>query len=150
MFKLLIRSIVFTLIVFSSAHANLGNLTNSDSNNSNIIKGKAALQEESWSTAINLFEKALAGQPDSADIHNFLGYAHRKSGDIDKALEHYEMALDINPDHKSTLEYLGEAYISLGNLELANAQLDRLKSLCATIPCEELNELEQALLRAAR
>ena len=150
MFQLLIRSIALTFLFLSSGHANLGNLNDSGSEHSAMVEGKVALQEENWSAAINLFEKALTAQPDSADIHNFLGYAHRKSGDIDKALEHYEMALEINPDHKSTLEYLGEAYISLGDLERANAQLSHLKSLCTPIPCEELKELEQALLRATK
>ena len=150
MFQLLIRSIALTFLFLSNGHANLGNLNDSGSEHSAMVEGKVALQEENWSTAINIFEGVLEQLSDSADVHNFLGYAHRKSGDIDKALEHYEMALEINPDHKSTLEYLGEAYISLGDLERANAQLSRLKSLCTPIPCEELKELEQALLRATK
>jgi tetratricopeptide (TPR) repeat protein len=150
MFQLLIRSIALTFLFLSSGHANLGNLNDSGSEHSAMVEGKVALQEENWSAAINIFEGVLEQLSDSADVHNFLGYAHRKSGDIDKALEHYEMALEINPDHKSTLEYLGEAYISLGDLERANAQLSHLKSLCTPIPCEELKELEQALLRATK
>ena len=78
MFQLLIRSIALTFFLLSSGHANLGNHKDSGSENSAKVEGKVELQEENWSTAINIFEGVLEQLSDSADVHNFLGYAHRK------------------------------------------------------------------------
>ncbi len=132
------------------AKANLGDIDEDDLDNPLIVEGKELLQNEDWTAAITRFESALDTTPNSADLHNFLGYAYRKSGDLDKAFLHYDKALEINPDHKAAIEYLGEAYIANGDLANAMAQLQKLKRLCSPIPCEELRELEQALENASR
>ena len=136
--------------VITLAQANLGDIDEGDLDNPLIVEGKELLQNEDWTAAIIRFESALDTTPNSADLHNFLGYAYRKSGDLDKAFLHYDKALEINPDHKAAIEYLGEAYIANGDLANAMAQLQKLKRLCSPIPCEELRELEQALENASR
>ena len=145
---------IFLLVTSISFHgaslANLGEVDGAELENPIIAEGKAALQQEDWSTAIAAFEQALENLSTSADLQNFLGYAYRKSGDLSKALEHYRIALEINPDHKGALEYLGEAYITLGDLKSAKIQLERLKHLCSPIPCEELKALQQAITHAAQ
>ena len=146
--KFLIQLIVIASMSCALSYANLGDVDDADLENPMIEKGKAALQQEDWSTAIATFEQALENLSGSADLQNFLGYAYRKSGDLDKALEHYRIALEINPDHKGALEYLGEAYITLGDLKSAKIQLERLKHLCSPIPCEELKALQQAITNA--
>ena len=147
MFKFFIKLIAIISLGCSLSHANLGDLGEDDLEHSTVTQGKSALQEEDWEGAITFFEKALESLSGSADVHNFLGYAYRKSGNLDKALENYGLALDINPDHKGALEYLGEAYITLGDLINANVQLKRLKRICAPIPCEEAIELELSIKR---
>ena len=132
------------------AQANLGDIDEDDLDNPLIVEGKELLQNEDWAAAVIRFELALDTTPNSADLHNFLGYAYRKSGDLDKAFLHYDKALEINPDHKAAIEYLGEAYIANGDLANAMVQLQKLKRLCSPIPCEELRELEQALENASR
>jgi Flp pilus assembly protein TadD len=136
--------------VITLAQANLGDIDEGDLDNPLIVEGKELLQNEDWTAAITRFESALDTTPNSADLHNFLGYAYRKSGDLDKAFLHYDKALAINPDHKAAIEYLGEAYIAKGDLTNATVQLQKLKRLCSPIPCEELRELEQALERASK
>ncbi|MDA0237656.1 MAG: tetratricopeptide repeat protein [Proteobacteria bacterium] len=150
MIRFLIQLSVIVSICCPVSYANLGDVDESDLDNPIIQKGKAALQEEDWSAAIIIFEQALQDLSGSADLQNFLGYAYRKSGDLAKALNHYELALKINPDHKGALEYLGEAYITLGDLKSAKIQLERLKHLCSPIPCEELKELQQAITHATQ
>ena len=132
------------------AQANLGDIEEDELDNPLIVEGKELLQNEDWAAAVTRFESALDTTPNSADLHNFLGYAYRKSGDLDKAFLHYDKALAINPDHKAAIEYLGEAYIAKGDLTNATVQLQKLKRLCSPIPCEELRELEQALENASR
>jgi len=78
------------------AQANLGDIDEDDLDNPLIVEGKELLQNEDWTAAITRFESALDATPNSADLHNFLGYAYRKSGDLDKAFLHYDKALEIN------------------------------------------------------
>ena len=139
--KFLIQLIAIASMTCTLSYANLGEVDDTDLENPMIEKGKAALQQEDWSTAIAAFEQALENLSGSADLQNFLGYAYRKSGDLGKALEHYRMALEINPDHKGALEYLGEAYITLGDLKSAKIQLEQLKHLCSP----ELTQMGQTL-----
>ena len=53
-------------------------------------------------------------------VLNYLGYSHRKAGRIQVGLGYYQEALRINPDYVLAREYLGEAYLTLG--DLASAQ----------------------------
>jgi tetratricopeptide (TPR) repeat protein len=148
MFKFFIKVAFISSLCCALSYANLGDLDDDDLEHPIVKEGKAALQQENWEDAILLFEEALKDLSGSADVQNFLGYAYRKSGNLNKALEHYGLALEINPDHKGALEYLGEAYITLGDLSNANVQLKRLKRICSPIPCEEVKELELAIKRA--
>jgi tetratricopeptide (TPR) repeat protein len=79
-----------------------------------------------------------------ADAQNWLGYAYRKSGDLDAAFLHYDKALAINPKHRGAHEYLGEAYLMTGNLARAEEHLKILDQLC-WLPCTEYTQLKTAV-----
>ena len=108
-------------------------------------EGKAAIEAQNWAGAIEILGKTAEAFPDSADTQNFLGYAYRKSGDLDAALRHYQRALEINPAHKHAHEYLGEAYLMKDDLAGAQQHLAELAKICAPIPCEEYRELKRAV-----
>lgn len=79
-----------------------------------------------------------------ADIYNLLGFSFRKSGDLTKAATYYAKALDFDADHKSALEYQGEMFVEMGQIDKARANLARLVKLCPT-GCEEREDLEKAI-----
>jgi hypothetical protein len=56
-------------------------------------------------------------------------------------------ALDIDPDNVATREYLGEGYVSKGQLDLAYLELAEIEQRCGT-RCEEYQALEKAMLSA--
>ena len=66
-----------------------------------------------------------AADPDNADAWNLTGFASRKLGDYTRSEAAYDRALAINPKHKGALEYKGELYLTLGNLEGAEQMLAR-------------------------
>jgi tetratricopeptide (TPR) repeat protein len=83
---------------------------------------------------------ALAGRYDEAisvlvmakdktdpGILTYLGYAHRKSGRIGVGLGYYQEALVNNPNATLTREYMGEAYLQLGDLAGARQQLAEIE-----------------------
>ena len=47
-------------------------------------------------------------------------------------------------DHRGAHQHLGEAYLVVGDLVLAQAQLEALKRICL-VPCDEQRDLEQAI-----
>jgi tetratricopeptide (TPR) repeat protein len=109
--------------------------------------GVAAIQSEHFAEAIRQLEAYTAKEPrnaDDADAQNWLGFAYRKSGNLDAAFMHYDKALAIDPKHRGAHEYLGEAYLMSGNLDKAEEHLRILDKLC-WLPCEQYTMLKQAV-----
>jgi tetratricopeptide (TPR) repeat protein len=118
--------------------------------------GKAAFDRENWPEVIEHMTRVIAQRPWHDDAYNLMGFAYRKLGDYEKALEAYDRALELNPHHRGALEYLGEAYLELDQPELAKSMLDRLAAECQRIAvgaagsgtwqsgCEEWQELKEA------
>ncbi len=106
--------------------------------------GKKAVEAGNWKTALDSFERVASRDPNNADAQNYLGYAWRKSGNLDLAFKHYNEALRLNPRHKGAHEYIGEAYLMVKNLAKAEEHLARLDKLCF-FPCEEYSELKKAV-----
>jgi tetratricopeptide (TPR) repeat protein len=106
--------------------------------------GKKAVDAHDYKAALDSFNRALAKEPNSADIHNYLGYSWRKSGKLDMAFKHYNQALQIDPKHKGAHEYIGEAYLMVNDLPKAEEHLARLDKICF-FTCEEYRELRQAI-----
>nr|WP_255428084.1 tetratricopeptide repeat protein [Ramlibacter cellulosilyticus] len=77
-------------------------------------------------------------------MQNSLGYALRQAKDYDGAFRHYRKALQFDPRHRGAHEYIGEAYLLVGDVASAEKHLASLKSICM-LPCEEMRELEKAI-----
>jgi Flp pilus assembly protein TadD len=106
--------------------------------------GKKAVEAKNWDSALKALTAAEKKDPANADVQNLLGYAYRNSGKLDLAFRHYERALQINPRHLGTHEYVGEAYLMTNNLPKAEEHLAALKKYCARA-CEERDDLEKAI-----
>lgn len=95
------------------------------------------------------YQEAIAllkslGKEKDPRVLNYLGFTHRKMGKVDEALPYYEKALKIEPDFTLARSYLGEAYLQLGKLDKAKAELAKIKSVCGT-GCDEYQKLEDAI-----
>jgi tetratricopeptide (TPR) repeat protein len=106
--------------------------------------GRTALKAGDAAGALRLYQAALKRFPDAADVHNELGFAHRKLRQMDKAFEHYKRALALKPDHRGAHEYIGEAYLMVDDLPAAERHLAALRALCL-LPCDELKDLEREI-----
>ena len=82
-----------------------------------------------------------------ADVYNLLGFSLRKSGDRKTGATFYAKALDFDPNHKGALEYQGELFVELGQMDKAKANLAKLVTLCPQ-GCEEREDLEKAIAAA--
>ena len=102
--------------------------------------GKKAIESKDWKSALDYFGRAAVRDAGNADIHNYLGYAYRKSGNLDAAFKSYAVALRLDPKHKGAHEYVGEAYLLTNNLAMAEQHLASFERICGR-NCEEYKDL---------
>ena len=103
-----------------------------------------AIDAKDYARAITLLEVVVQRTPDDADAWNQLAYATRKSGDPAKSIPLYQKALALDPRHTGAHEYIGEAYLALGDLPKAKEHLARLNRICL-FSCEEYRDLKKAV-----
>ncbi len=110
----------------------------------NYTEGVKAVKRADYPAATRLFEQVVAKDGQNADAYNWLAYSIRKSGDPARAIPIYQKALGIDPKHPGAHEYIGEAYLMLGDLPKAKEHLAVLDKLCF-MPCEEYTDLKKAV-----
>ena len=148
--------IILTFLFLSSASFAAG--SSYDGDNSSISaseqvtklynKAYELVYDKKFDKSIKLLTK-IAERKDlgekKADVYNLLGFSYRKHSepDLDKALESYKIALETNPEHLGAHEYLGELYITLGNMKKANEMLNNLEKIAGT------NSMEYIKLKKA-
>ena len=126
-----------------------------ESSDKDYAAGKRAYEAEDWQGVIDSMQKVVDRRPWHDNALSYMGYAHRKLGNYEQALSHYNRALERNPRNRGALEYLGEAYLDLGQPEKAKEMLDRLEAECKRIAigftnggwksgCEEWEQLLKA------
>jgi len=105
---------------------------------------QALIEAEQFAEALPILERLAETQPGNANVFNYLGYAHRKTGDLNQSGEAYARALRIDPHHIGALEYQGELFLMRGEVGEAKANLVRLNAICPA-GCEEADELAEAI-----
>jgi tetratricopeptide (TPR) repeat protein len=107
-------------------------------------KAQVLVKKEAFAEALGLLQAEVASNPDNADAWNLIGYSARNLGDYETSQDAYDKALAIEPGHKGALEYKGELYLALGNLEGAEALLAKLRKVCS-FNCDEVDDLKDAI-----
>ena len=107
-------------------------------------KATVMIKNEDYAGALTFLEAEIAKNPDNADAWNLTGFASRKLGDYAASEVAYDKALAIDPKHKGALEYKGELYLTLGNLEGAENMFDQLNKVCF-LSCKEKKQLATAI-----
>jgi tetratricopeptide (TPR) repeat protein len=102
----------------------------------------ALTQEGRYQEALDVL--ALMKQPKTAEALNYKGYATRKLGRVDEGIGYYLQSVSLDADYTLVREYLGEAYIQLGRVDLARDQLAEIEKRCGTT-CEPYVELDAAI-----
>jgi hypothetical protein len=89
-----------------------------------------------------------ANAVESAEWHNLMGFTLRSRvpPDLAAAERHYVRALEIEPRHRSALEYYGELFLMKKDLPGALAIQGRLEKACR-FGCPELKDLREAVAR---
>ena len=109
-----------------------------------LKKAKGLIEQQKYADAIKELKAAEQKDPTNANVHNWLGYSYRKSGNLDAAFKSYGTALKLDPKHKGAHEYIGEAYLMNKQPDKAREHLAVLKTICGT-GCEEYRDLEKSI-----
>ena len=111
-----------------------------------LEQASKTIAAKDWPQAQALLKDAIARNPSNADYHNLYAYSIRKGANPDMSLVfmHYNEALRIDPRHRGAHEYLGEAYLMVGNLPKAKEHLSALDKLCF-FSCSEFSDLKKAI-----
>lgn len=141
----LITPFALTFALVSGAAYGMGGDSDSDKPvDPNYAAAKQLIEDGKYAEAIPLLEQVVAGDDENANAFNYLGYSNRQLGHHDAALTHYQKALAIEPRHRGANEYLGELYLTLGDLPKAEERLDVLDGACF-FGCDEYTELKNAI-----
>jgi predicted Zn-dependent protease len=90
---------------------------------------------------------ALVKQPNTPEVLNYRGYATRLAGRVEEGIGYYKQAVALDPDYTLVREYLGEAYVVLGDVEAARRELAEIEKRCGR-GCEEYQDLAEAIEKA--
>lgn len=102
----------------------------------------ALTQEGRFAEAIEVLDTLQ--QPKTAKALNYRGYATRKMGKTEEGIGYYLQSVALDPRYAQVREYLGEAYVIQGKVDLAREQLKIIEGLCGT-QCEEYEDLAEAI-----
>ena len=139
--------IAFSLVAASAFAAGDPNPRNDAPKDAVMDQFEAAKAKQDWGAAQVALKEGLAKSPNNADYHNLLAYSIRKgpNPDMSQVFQHYNEALRIDPKHKGAHEYLGEAYLMVGNVAKAKEHLAQLEKVCGFFGCSEQRELKKAI-----
>lgn len=107
-----------------------------------------------WQAKNGEHDAALATLRSAADqddprVLTVTGFALRKLGRVDEAMGYYFKALARRPDATTTRQYLGEAYLQIGDVTRAREQLAEIARRCG-IACEDYTALAEEIARYER
>jgi tetratricopeptide (TPR) repeat protein len=102
-----------------------------------------------WNAKNGQYKEALAvvaqaQNKDDPRILRVTGFATRKLGDVEGGMTYYREALAINPGDTRTRQYMGEAFLTKGDLTSAREQLGEIEKRCGA-GCEDYQKLAAAI-----
>jgi tetratricopeptide (TPR) repeat protein len=79
-----------------------------------VLSYAAYERNKVWGTERGLWEDVVSKSPNKARGHSNLGNAYEAEGQVDVAVEHFNIALELDPDNEVTHYNLGNAYRDKG------------------------------------
>jgi len=103
--------------------------------------------ERRYDEALSMLD--LAANQNAPRILNYKGFATRKLGRVEEAMGYYQAALAIDPNYTLVREYMGEAFLQLGQVDKAREQLAEIAARCGT-DCREYAMLKTEIAKVTQ
>lgn len=105
-----------------------------------IKSGLAAITEQEFIKAANIFEQAVLASPNHADLNRYLGIGYYKTGQHEQAIQQLEKTLTLSPDDVEAHYALGLVYLAraseVGVFKVRSMLRNSIKSLEKVIELE--------------
>jgi tetratricopeptide (TPR) repeat protein len=111
-----------------------------------FLRGSIYERQKKYEQAEEMFRKVLVGDPQNANVLNYLGYMLADRGmRLDEALNMIKKAVDLDPANGAYLDSLGWAYYKLGKYDMAEDTLMKASQRIGTDPTvqDHLGDLYQ-------
>ncbi len=131
-----------------AATASSADISGARRTDNGLERARSLIAGKDWNAALPVLQGFVRNHPRDADGHNLLGYTLRNLNRYDESLAAYKEALRLDPGHRGAHEYIGVAYVQLGQLEQARQHLAQLERICG-LQCEEYLDLKAALAKPA-
>jgi tetratricopeptide (TPR) repeat protein len=141
-----IAAVVIAMIASSTLAFAAGTATNTSAPDLTSVRAKVKAKD--FTGAITELVPLIESNQ-HADVYNYYAFSLRKTGDLTNAALYYRKALDFDANHLGALEYQGELFVELGQIEKAKANLAKLVLLCPK-GCEEREDLEATIKQAPK
>lgn len=144
--RTLLRGLIIVLLAFPVAALAAADADSAASGDPVLEQARAATSRHDYAAAAAVLRDALGKTSENPEYHNLYAYALRKGAnpDMDLVFKHYGEALRLEPKHRAAHEYIGEAYLMVGNVGKAKEHLARLDKLCF-FGCPEYADLKKAI-----
>ena len=129
------------------AHAADTEETSASADGGGFDQARMLVEAEKFAEALPALRALDAQAPGNPDVLNLIGFSLRRTGHMAEALDYYNRALALNPQHLGANEYLGELYLETHQPEKAKERLEALRLACGD--CEEFEDLEAAIGKVA-
>lgn len=92
-----------------------------------FLKGNLALEQKEYAGAIRYYTEALEKKSDFADVHSNRGIAYLRLGELDKALEDFNKAIDIDKTFDEAYFNRAGVLIDKNEFSLAAVDLEQIR-----------------------
>jgi tetratricopeptide (TPR) repeat protein len=144
-FRRTFACLIGAVTIAPAANADLGSTKDAP----DLSAVRAAIKAKNYTTALAQL-KTIEVTSQHPDVYTLMGFALRKTGDRAQAMTYYKKALDEDPTHRGALEYQGELYVEIGQIDKAKENLAKLHKLCSPFGCEEQKDLEEDIEHASK
>jgi tetratricopeptide (TPR) repeat protein len=90
-----------------------------------LEKGYKLYEEENYTEALKVFEKAAAETPDNPEIYYLMGVCRSLTDDNYTALQNFALAIELDPSYAEAYYETGYAHFLMGKLEKALEAFDK-------------------------
>ncbi len=90
---------------------------------------RTIIRNRDWKSEDTLWLATAKVAPSGQNIHNNLGDVYARQGDMQKAIEEFQKAIEINPNYADAYHNLANTYQQIGELDLAKENYEKALSI---------------------
>ncbi|MDD5489639.1 MAG: tetratricopeptide repeat protein [Candidatus Moranbacteria bacterium] len=90
---------------------------------------RTIIRNQDWKSEDTLWIATAQVAPSGQNIHNNLGDVYARQGDMQKAIDEFKKAIEINPNYADAYHNLGNTYQAMGQLDLAMENYQKAASI---------------------